>query len=549
MSKVTTTSENNNTFEQNNFMFNTSFNADTSLSAMGDTLNNFGLDFTNPELIKYEHDNLLLEVIGGIQDYSINNLKVCLSIKKLHVSVASEIYRNQSVDLFSESQIDFVINKASTVTKVDRTKLKDAIYTLVEKLDSYKRYTLYASKQTTTKVVPNNKLVKDTKEFLKQKDLTNQLTQLFENIGIATPTLALKLFIVSLSRLTSKPLHTIIQGNVLLAHDICKQFAEVINNEDLLEVTSLSPTAISNAPQPNYWSRKLMLIHQLDGTLNKKDNLLEEYMKHENVNKFVTQVNHQNGVCQMVNKQVSEVFTVLGYTAKDYHPLFNTSTCVCLPLGNTNTIKEKLAEMELKQYAGVMDLSKVNSSIETLKTIQRLLEPKQILNPWIEQLDIQKYFNNDIGKIKQFLQITNLITMLHQFGLTPKRNKTLYLEVEPQHILLALDLFKELWISEYDELYYQVEFTFKKIKNHLKKNFPEDCAEGMFTEKELIPVLKVSPPTINRHVQKLLLYNRLKRVCGNNRTGYYYSVVDWSEVGGNNQLEEFRVELTNLRNK
>ena len=549
MNKDRITSEYNNKFEQNNFMFNTSITSDSSISALGDTLNNFGLDLTNPELIRYEHGTLQIEVIGGINDYSTSQLKVGLKVQKLHNSNPIEIHRSQSIDLFNDNQIEYLVTGASQRIKVVKTDVQDAVYSLIEKLDSYKRYKLYASSKEVTKVVTSNKLIKETKAFLKESDLLERLESLFITVGIPAPKLAVKLFIISLSRLTDKPMHTILQGNVLLSNQVCKQFATVVNDEEVREVTSLSPTVIGHAPHPNYWSKKLLVIHQLEGTLNQKNSSLEEYMKHEHLNRYVTQANQQNGTYQMVHKHVDEVFAVLGYTSRDFHTVFTSSSVVCLPLGNTTTIKEKIAELELKQYAGLIDRNAVGSALETLKTIQRLLEPKQIVNPWIEQLDIQTYFNNDVKKIKQFMQITNLITMLHQFQLTPKRNKELYYEVQPEHMLMTLELFKELWITEFDELYYQVEFTFKQIKNHLKKNFPEDCQEGMFTEKELIPVLKVSPPTINRHVQKLLLYNRLKRVAGNNRTGYYYAVVDWSESGSNNTLETFREALSKLINK
>ena len=539
----------NNVFNENNFMSNTSFNADTRLSAMGDTLNNFGLDLTNSDLIKYEHDILLIEVIGGINDFSVNQLKVGLKIQKLHNANPSEIYRIQLVDLFNENQLDYLVTGASLRIKIEKSKILEAVYSLVEKLDSFKRYKLYTSSQEVKKVATSNKLIKETKAFLSESDLLVRLETLFTAIGSPAPKLALKLFIVSLSRLTDKPLHTIIQGNILLSNELCKQFSMVVNDEELREVTSLSPTVIGHAPHPNYWSKKLLVIHQLEGTINQKNSSLEEYMKHEHLNRYVTQANQQNGAYQMVHKHVDEVFAVLGYTSRDFHSVFTSSSVVCLPLGNTTLIKEKLAELELKQSAGLIDKNAVDSALESLKTIQRLLEPKKIVNPWIEQLDIQKFFNNDVKKIKQFMQITNLITMLHQFQLIPKRNKELYYEVEPEHMLMALDLFKELWITEYDELYYQVEYTFKQIKNHLVKNFPNDYQEGVFTEKELIPALKVSPPTINRHVNKLLQYNRLKRVAGNNRTGYYYTVVDWSENGESNTIEIFKEELTSLINK
>ena len=509
-------------------------------------LNSWGLDLTNPDLIKYSYGTIDFEVIGGINDNSLNQLKVTLRIKKKASTSPVEIYRTQQVDLFNDGQLDYVIKQASERTRIELIKMREGIYALAEKLEQYKRDRIYNNPEVEAPK-SSAKSIKETKDFLKQKNLLESLKLKIEQSGCPDARLGLKLLLLSLSRLTDKPIHCILQGNILLSNEVFKRFAQLIPDEGLRETTSISKTIICYPPYANYWNRKALISHQLEGSLNQKDGSLEEYMINDHLSRIVTEVNNTSGKYQSCERNNKDVFCIMGYTSKDYHKVFNTPSVVCLPLCNTKEIKEKINDWELKKYAGLLNESETNNCIQLIQNIQRVLEPIKIINPFIDQLDLQTYFENDVKKIRQFLQITNLITMLHQCQLQPKKKDgQMYFEVQPEYMLATLELFKELWVCNYDELYFQVLCTLKQIKTLIKKENPNDV-EATFTEKEMCQKLKLSPATINRHITKLTLHNKLERVSGNNRIGFTYKCVSWSEHDGQNEkLEAFINEIKNL---
>lgn len=534
---------------KNNFLENFKFDKDSAVYVHSDKLNSYGFNLTNPDIIKYEDGNIEFEVTEGFKSGSLGSLKVTLRIQKKFNTSAVEVYRGQSVDLFNENHLDFTIRQASEKIKVESTRMREAVYSLVQKLEDYRRERMYAPQDIELPKY-SNKAIKDVKDFLKAPNLEQNLIALFERSGIPDGRLGLRLFILSLSRLTDRPLHTIIQGSVLLSHEVSKLFSQIIPCEQLREVTSISPTALSHSPTPNYWNKKLLVVHQLDGTLNKKESSLEEYMVNDHLNRYVTEQNQKTGAYKANQKTVDDQFAVLGYTSRDFHKVFSSANVVCLTLEEKRLIQDKLNELELRKHAGLLDEKEMANSVLHLQLIQRVMEPIKIVNPFIDQIDFQKYFNNDVKKIRQFVQLTSLVVMLHQFQLNPKKKGgELYYEVEPQHMLLVLDLFKELWFSGYDKLYFEVENTLKQIKEFVKKTHQGAFSDAMFTEKEIQKELKIAPSTLNKHIRALTLNNRLERVFGNNRMGYYYCVPNWDEFDAErDKFKDLTMEIMNLRN-
>lgn len=548
MNKYTKGSENNKGFHDN-FIQNFKFDKDSVVEVFEDKLNSYGFDLSNPNFIGYENGNIEFEVSEGFKNASLSNMKVSLRIKKKFNTYAGEIYWGQNIDLFNDNQLQYAIRQASEKTKIESVRMKEAFYSLIQNLEAYKRDRMFAPSNTDAPKL-SNKAIKDVKDFLKAPNLEQNLKALFEKSGIPDGRLGLKLFILSLSRLTDRPLHTILQGSVLLSHEVCKLFGQVIPSEQLREATSLSPTALGHAPYPNYWNKKLLVLHQLDGTLSKKDSTLEEYMLNDHLNRFVTEQNHRTGAYKAMQKKNSDQFALLGYTSRDFHKVFTSSNVVCLTLENKKEIKDKLNELELKKHAGLIDKAEMENCILHLQLIQRVLEPIKIVNPYIDQVDFQKHFGNDVKKIRQFMQLTNLVVMLHKFQLNPKKKSgELYYEVQPSHMLLVLDLFKELWFAGYDKLYFEIEKTFKQIKEVVKSTHKGELTDAMFTEKEIQKEVKLPASTLNKHMRTLTLNHKLERVFGNNRMGFYYCIPKWDEDDSEqDDFQHLTTEIKNLSN-
>lgn len=171
-----------------------------------------------------------------------------------------------------------------------------------------------------------------------------------------------------------------------------------------------------------------------------------------------------------------------------------------------------------------------------------------VVNPYLEQLNISATFNKDNRLITQFLRMTNLIALLHQKQLSViQRNGAWQIEVQPRHMLQALELFREVWFKEEKELSFNVSGTLMRIRKMLVRDHKENHEEADFLVKDMRAKLKVSPSSLARHINILYDYGKLERTGGNQRDGYSYKVTSWNDMSDTaQQYETFKKEILAL---
>lgn len=506
--------------------------------------NGYGLDHTNTDLLKYSDKDITIEVVGGIQDKVITQLKVNLKIYRNGNKSATEIYRSQQTDLFNEHQLERLIISVSERIKVERIKVKQTIYSLTDTLERYRMDKQADSKSTISKRV-STQTQQEIKNYLKNKDLLKRLQKTFEDAGIPNGELGLKLLLLSLSRITQNPIHTILQGDLFNCHEVIKSFKPCVPDEHLREATSISSTALSYVPHHDYWQHKTLVLDRLDASLT-KGSLLEEYINSGQLKRIVTEDNHKIGVRKSAEQNNNEVFGILSYTNRDFMPVFNAPNVVCLSMPDKNELQAKLYDLEIKQHAGLTDEKKKQDSIQLLVNIQRSIQPLNVVNPYFDQIDFQPFFKTNIKQLRLFLQLTKLVTLLHQNELEKKKeNGQVTVEVKPQYMVEVLELFKELWLTKDEALFYSVTGTLNRLKAVLKKESPKEYEQKQFQVKDYWQKVGSSPATFARHVKLLDEYGKLKRVGGNNRSGYIYQVTEWKESSTN--VEQFTKLLNQLK--
>ncbi len=507
-------------------------------------LNSYGLDLTHKDLLKYSDEHITIEVVGGVQDRVITQLKVNLKIYKNGNTSPTEIYRSQQTDLFNEHLLERLIVSVSERIKVERTKVKQAIYSLTDRLERYRIDKQTQPKEATEKRI-SVQAQQEVKNYLKSKNLLERLQKTFETAGVPNGELGLKLLLLSLSRITQNPIHTILQGDLFDCHEVIKSFKPCMPEEQLREATSVSSTALSYLPHHDYWQHKTLVLDRLDASL-KKGSLMEEYINSGQLKRIVTEDNHKIGVRKSTEQNNSEVFGILSYTNKDFMPVFNASNVVCLPLPDKQGLQAKLYELEIKQHAGLLDDKKRQEGIQMLVNIQRSIQPLNVINPYFDQIDFQPFFKTNIKQIRLFLWLTKLITLLHQNELgRTKENGLVTIEVKPQYMIEVLELFKELWLTKDEALYFSVTGTFNRLKMVLKKEFPKEHKQKTFQVKDYWQKVGSSPATFSRHIKLLDEYSKIKRVGGDNRTGYLYTVREWEESTTN--VEQFSKLIEQLK--
>ncbi|WP_346882358.1 hypothetical protein [uncultured Algibacter sp.] len=507
-------------------------------------LNKYGLDLTNPDFITFKRENLEAEIIGGINTQVLTRFNVLLKICKRPQQSASDVYRN-NVELYNESNVKHFIKNAQIKLKLDETRITDFIYDLIERLEQYRKDKSTYIEETYVVASPQPKVSKKVDKILRSDVLPEDLQKLLAKSGIASSRIGLQLFLIALSSKLPNTTHCILQGNPELTSELIQSFSKVLPNEVNRFKTSISDNVLYYAPDRNYWNNKVLLLPTID-KLGKNNTALTELISLGQVDRLVTE-NTVEGTYRAKNRLVNGNLSFISSTNTGYNELLSNDNVIALPLTNPKAIKAAITTHAIKKCGGLIDESEVEQATKLLQFIFRELKTVKVVNPHLEQLNIARYFDENYKLIKQFLQLTSLVTLLHQKQLgATKSGNMLQVEVQPKHILITLELFQELWVKEESELSYQVANTFRNIKAVLIKGSPKNHENVTFTVKGVRERLKMHPATLARHINTLYDYNKIERTGGNRKDGYKYKVISWSDNSPIERFEVFKNEVSQL---
>jgi hypothetical protein len=519
------------------------FDPATTVKLEDPKLNSYGMDITDANFLKYQSGNLEAEVIGGINTIILTRFQVMLKISRRPQMSAQDVYRN-NVDLYNENNLQHFIKQASIKLKIETTVIANFVYDLVERLETYRK-----DKSTYSEEIPvvtsTAKELKKVDALLKSNALLDEVQELLKDAGVPCTRTGLQLFLIALSSKQTSVIHGILQGNSELSSEIIKSFSNVLPFEINRFKTSISDSVLYYAPSENYWKNKVLLLPTID-TLGKKNTAITELILQGQVNRLVTE-NTENGSYRASNKSVNGNLSFISATSKGYHELMQSDNVLALPICNATTIKETIATNQIKRFAGLLDENKVLQSKTILQSLFRAIKSIKIINPYLEQIDVSQFFTNDSKLITQYLNMVNLITLVHQKQLEITiKSKVHQIEVEPRFMLMTLELFQEIWFKQEKELPFNVACTLVKIKRELQKSNPKDFQLTEFSVKEMRANLKVSPSSFARHIATLYDYNKLERTSGNKKDGFGYMVIAWEDNNTAQQFEAFKKEILAL---
>ena len=493
----------------------------------------YGLEVNSPHAISYSKGGVTIEVIGGITDPVAQNLRVTLKIYKTGTTNPLEIYRSTQVDLFNETQTNFVVTQVSERLNIESLTFKNIFYDFIERLDNYRKHGQVTSIPKLKNI--STSVQQEVEAILKNKNVLQALQNQLKKAGISDTKMGLQLYIISLSRITKNPIHSIIQAPILIGNALVSEMLKVMPNEQTIELTSISKHALSYAPTENYWDNKTLVLHQLESIQDKGNSLLEYLLQGKSL-RLVTQADTQTGMYLSQQKNVTESISLLAYTNTDYHPLFKGKQSICIPIKNTLAIQDKIYEKEVKIHAGLLDNQEQENAQEVLQQLAREIKNYDIYNPVMEQIDVSIFFGRNIQALSKYLKLVNLITLLHQKKQTITQAKTKsIIEVQPEHMIQALELFRNVFIKQDQELYFNVESTFIRLKKVLQKNYPSDYESQNFKVKTIRKELGMSPITLAKHIKTLEQYAKVERTGGNNKTGFEYTITEWNENTNNTE--------------
>lgn len=521
------------------------FDPNTAIQIEEPKLNKYGFDLSNADFIKYKRENLEAEIIGGVQTQVLTRFNILLKLSKRPQLSATEVYR-ANVDLYSDNHIKNFVNQAKQKLQVDSTRITHFIYDLIERLEQYRKDKLTYTEENEVVQPPQPKLLKQVSTILQNDTILKDIETLLEQAGLVCPKIGLQLFLIALSSKQNDVNHGILQGNPTLTIPILQGFQKVLPIEVNKYKTSISDSVLYYSPSKNYWKHKVLLLPTID-KVGKKNTALNELISLGEVNRLVTE-NTEQGTYRANNRLINGNLSFISATNQNYSELFSADNVIGLPITNPKAIQKAISTLEIKKYGGLIDEVQQTQATELLQFIFRELKPVKVVNPYLEQLDIATYFNEDYKLIKQFLQLTNLITMVHQKQLGQVKLGTInQIEVQPKFMLEALELFQELWVKEEKELSFKVRSTFLRLKQVLKSENKDDYQDSEFVVKEMRSKLAISPSTFARHINTLYDYNKLERTGGNKRDGFTYKVISWNdETSSLEKYENLKKEINSL---
>ena len=532
---------NNNITSKGNDFPRIIFNPMTTVKLNDTKLNSFGLDLTTPDFIKYQSGNLEAEVIGGVNTIVLTRFQVMLKLSKRPQMSAQDVYRN-NVDLYNENNLDHFIKQASLKLKVDKIQIADFVYDLVERLEDYRKDKRIYKDETLTINPLATKEQKKVKTVLQSVTLLEEIQELLVSSGVPCSKTGLQLFLIALSSKTSNPIHGILHGETQLTNEIIQSFERIIPFEVNRYKTSISDSVLYYAPNENYWKNKVLLLPTID-TLGKNNTAITELITQKAVKRLVTE-NTEQGTYRASSKSINGNLSFISSTANGYHELLKSDAVISIPICNSKEIKDSIVTNQIKQFAGLLDEESQQTAQRKLQEIFRAINTLKVVNPLLEQINIAKFLRNDNKLIAQFLKVTSLITLLYQKQLEIlQKNDVFQIEVQRNHMLEALELFKEIWFKQEQELPFNVACTLTKIKRELQKQKPKNYQETEFTVKLMRDKLKLSPSSFARHIATLYDYNKLERTSGNKKDGFNYRVIAWDMSDVVEQYENFKNEI------
>jgi hypothetical protein len=283
------------------------------------------IDVSNPDAITYSSGELTFTILGGIRLEGLDRLRVTLRKEMvnrkfphyLNNADLAALPMHQSLDLYSDNQVEKLIRKIAERLEVGITPVAQALAAITRQLEHYRQQQIEARQTKAEVKKPLSEA--DTRTaiaFLAQPGLLTRTNELIGRSGIIGETTnRLILWLIFTSRLTSRPLHAVSFGSSGTGKShLQEKVGELIPEEDRIEITALTENAFYYFDEAEL-GHKLILIEDLDGIWSALYPLRELQSK-QRISKTVT-IKDRNGRTRTVHLKVHGPVTIAGCTTQE----------------------------------------------------------------------------------------------------------------------------------------------------------------------------------------------------------------------------------------
>jgi DNA primase len=479
---------------------------------------------TNPELLTYDKDELLITVLGGIKLTGLDRMRVTLKVEHTAKQVLPVRHH---LDLYNHPHTEQLINKIAESFEISTQRATQTIAALTNELESYRAKrieSLQPGAEEKPTLSPAQRQAAIT--YLKQANL---LSRTNEDIGrsglVGEETNRLIAWLVYSSRKLAVPLHLMFLGSSGSGKTwLQERVSELIPAEDKIEITQITENAFYYFRQDEL-KNKLLLIEDLDGAESSLYPLRELQSKRR-ISKTVT-LKDSKGNLKTITLTVEGPVSVSGCTTREKVYEDNANRCLLLYIDGSKDQDQRVMDYQTRMAAGEINREAESHIRQQFQHIQRVLMAVRVINPYAKYLHLPEQVFKPRRTMTLLLAFIETITFYHQYQRPVKRDPqgNPYVESTIGDIEAAFTLLKNALFHKSDELTQATRNFLEQLKQHL-----QGSGQGSFSPPVIRQLFRLQPRTLQRYIRELHSYGYIKPVSGyRHRKGFEYAVTDLGE--------------------
>ena len=493
------------------------------------------LQIENADYLTYTTDTLEFALLGGINIKQLDRMRVTLRTSR-HPQLSPLHSIRQNLDLYNDEQVEKYIRKTAERLEIGTSQINQPLFAMIEQLEQYRLAQRDEQKQNfkTPKIEITEEERKLAIAELCNHDLINRLRTNFYQVGlIGEENNGLLLFLIFLTRSFESPLHAIVHGSSGSGKThLLKSVVKLVPPESVYTTTALTENVLFYPPYKEFWKHKILLLEDLDGSYGALLPL-REFMSNQYISKLTTEHDPRTGEFKQKYLEAEGPIVIAGATTKDKQYEDNANRSFLLYINESNEHKDKVMEHQSKQAAGLINEVQINTRINQIRNMQRLLKPVKIINPYAPDLKLPDYVFKPLRTNTHYLTLIKSITYLYQYQ-TPvdhdKDGKPI-LKTTLEHIAIANELSKELLLRKSDELSGALRDFFERLKHYSTKN-----QKSSIFAKEVRTAFRFHPQKLKRYFDELENRSYIRKAGSyKHKQGFEYEIIIWDDY---DQLKE-----------
>jgi DNA primase len=504
-------------------------------------LNSYGLDYSDEKAIKYTQFGYLFTVLGFIPTTEYKMLVACIKVEYSVGNTGSKIDFDKkdsskvyidTLDMFINTRLDDYVSKAALYLKPPQTdNLKMAIASLRDRLNAYRNDKVANRVKETPEDDYDGRLRIDAEYFLTQeKEMMDTLDALLSQAGVATEFATARfLFFIMLSRFFEKPLHAILQGS----SPICTQLLDVVTqsvpSDQITECTSISTGSLYYTKAKDFWKNKVLYLRSMNKQF-RGAGTVQEFINNGFLSRHTAESDYKTHQLRSSQKVVAGNICFVSQCNDDDFNARYFSECLSIRLSENSQNSEALLKRQRMEAARKLNPDDKTVAIGTLRAIQSVLSPMEVIIPYAMDLYLPKTYPYALRDQPKFFTLIKTVALFYQ---KTKPTRDGVMRAEYSHLDIAAELFQQVLVNRADTVTQKERHFIEKLKDILSKKHKlkeNESTDESFKVPDLLPEFnKMSQATLYRRMESLRAAGVVERVGGDNKNANEYKLVMWDD--------------------